>query len=112
MDSNIVNVEKVLSIIDRTFDDLKKNIDLDEMDEKAIAKLYEGLDKLEVQAWKCKVNAELRMMMTADSSVNLKEALLDILSKLPDTISADGISEIVNHARLKWEKYTKESVAV
>lgn len=111
-ENNIVDVEKVLATIDRTFKELREGVDLEKMDDQAIGNFEKGLDLLEVEAWKCKINLELKSLVEADSSITLRGALINILSKLPDTISSDGISELIRHTKMRWKELRREVVAV
>ena len=103
--NNIVDTDKVLSIIDRTLAELRTGIQPEKLTEKEKAGIIVELDKLEIQAWKCKVNVAIHSLAEEQPDISLRQALLHILHKVPDSLSPTGTSEIISHAKKRWEKH-------
>ena len=105
----IVDVERVVSIVETTLQELRNGVDLGKLSIGDKAELLSDLEKLEVQAWKVKLQLEMDRLIGEEPAISLRDALLSVLAKIPATLTSEGVSALVLSAKENWEKLTSQT---
>lgn len=111
LNAQSINTEKVLSTISSTLNEITTGLQPERLSAKEKQLILKDLDALEIQAYKCKIGLELDLFFEKNPNASSREAILHLLSTLPNTLSSELISELALYAGKQWME-KKEAVLV
>lgn len=106
-----IDPEKVLQTIAQTLQELSTGIKTAKLSTADIAELREGFQKIELLAYKGKLKLKIMDFSETNPDASTREAMLHLLTTLPDNLPANMLSDLAGFVAMEWERRV-ELVAV
>lgn len=97
-------VDEVISTLDNTLTELRQGFKPEKLTGRERERILSDLDKLEVEAFKCKVKLEVKSYVEADPDISYKETLEKVLQILPSKIAPGAINELAEYTAKVWSE--------
>lgn len=107
--ANPLDVNEVIATLDNMLAELRQGFQPEKLTSKARERILSDLDKLEVEAYKCKVKLEVKLLTEADPDISYKEALEKILPILPSKMAIGAVSELVAYTANVWSEIAEHA---
>ena len=98
------NVNEVISTLDNTLAELRQGFQPEKLTSQERKRILSDLDKLEVEAYKCKIKLEVKLLVEAAPEISYKEALEKILQILPSKMAVGAVNDLVEYTAAVWSE--------
>ncbi|MEK7255836.1 MAG: hypothetical protein AAB316_13890 [Bacteroidota bacterium] len=107
----VIDTGQVLQTIAQMLDEIKTGLQPEKLSAADRAELIEGFLEIEAQAYKCKLGLRIRELAEVNPDATTREAMLQVLSTLPNDLPANMLSELAKYAAKEWERRTELAAA-
>ncbi len=97
-----MDVNEAFATLDKTMAELRQGFQPEKLNSEQRQGILFELDKLEVEALKCKIKMEVRSLADGGPTILYKEFLVKILQTLPATLPASSVNELMEYTANLW----------
>lgn len=106
-----IDTDQVLATIDQNLREIREGFQPEKLSKEDRAEVLEGFIQLEIAAYKCKLGLRFRELAEVNPDATTREAMLQVLSTLPDDLTANMLAELATYAAKEWERRTELAIA-
>ncbi len=110
MNKNI-DLGKVKGEISSTLEEIKDGLSESNLTQEEANSLMDDVLKVELQAYKVKLNFELRILSEENPTLSSKDVLVKMLSLLPSDIPKEFLPELTNFVLNEWDNSSNKLAA-